>query len=128
MEKSNMITSEFIKSHPDWMFLYGDNLLQKGEEGHRILYKDLPNCIGIPTKRKPCHRDDSFFYDKDFTEVTSLIRNTLVTPILTLSYSKIILVPGIGRQEDESLLYIHAPLTYHWLVGFLDGIQILNPE
>ncbi|MBX2806491.1 MAG: hypothetical protein KTR19_11000 [Hyphomicrobiales bacterium] len=57
-----------IKSHPDWLFVFGDNLERKGYGGQARAARDEPNAVGIATKRSPGMGPDDFFTDGDKTK------------------------------------------------------------
>lgn len=54
-----IITKEYLKSHPDEIFVFGDNQLHVGKGGAAIL-RDEPNVYGFITKKYPSH--DNFAY------------------------------------------------------------------
>lgn len=110
----HIITDSFVKQHPDWIFIYGDNLIHKGEEGHRILFSHLPNCYPVPTKKRPCHREDSYFNDKEYFYNEKHIKESIDK--IPFEYTFVVLIQGIGKEEDDSMLYIKAPGTYNYLI------------
>ena len=51
------ITEEFytpglLRSMPEKIFVFGDNLLQRGTKGQAAI-RGEPNAVGVPTKRAP---------------------------------------------------------------------------
>lgn len=59
---------DFIQAHPDWLFVFGDNLERRGLGGQAKEARGEPNAVGIPTKRKPNNDDDAFLTDADYHE------------------------------------------------------------
>ena len=55
----------YIKAHPDWLFVFGDNLECEGLGGQAAEARGEPNAIGIATKKKPSMSPDAFFMDND---------------------------------------------------------------
>ena len=45
------ITREFVRNHPDFIFVFGDNLAKKGLGGQAREMRGEPNAVGIATKR-----------------------------------------------------------------------------
>lgn len=43
------VLREFIQEHPDWLFVFGDNLSEVGYGGQAHEYRGEPNAIGIAT-------------------------------------------------------------------------------
>jgi len=58
------VTEEILREHPNWIFVYGDNLLHKGTGGAAAL-RHLPNTYGFVTKKQPRREDrDPFKVDE----------------------------------------------------------------
>ena len=55
-----IITPKVCRDNPDILFVFGDNLLNRGKRGQAII-RDEPNAWGIPTKRVPSMSSGSFF-------------------------------------------------------------------
>ena len=62
IETMDMFTEEIVKANPNKLFVFGDNMLRYGKGGQAII-RDLPNTLGIATKRAP--RTDEFAYFSD---------------------------------------------------------------
>ena len=62
IETMDMFTEEIVKNNPNKLFVFGDNMLRYGKGGQAII-RDLPNTLGIVTKRAP--RTDEFAYFSD---------------------------------------------------------------
>lgn len=61
-------TRAFIRAHPDWLFVFGDNFERKGLGGQAKEARGEPNAVGIITKRKPSNAPDAFLEDGDFSQ------------------------------------------------------------
>ncbi len=44
-------TRAYIRAHPDWLFVFGDNMMRRGFGGQAAEARGEPNAIGIATKR-----------------------------------------------------------------------------
>jgi len=62
-----------VKSHPERMFVFGDNVARVGLGGQAKEMRGEPNSIGIVTKWLPSSNDQSYFYDFQFPAVKLLI-------------------------------------------------------
>lgn len=61
-------TRKMIQAHPDWLFVFGDNLARTGYGGQAKEARDEPNAVGVATKRKPTMNADAFLCDGDYEE------------------------------------------------------------
>ena len=75
-----VITAEYLRQHPDHVFVFGDNTIRKGKGGAAIL-RDEPNTYGFITKKYPNNQDDSFYrpgeyrrmFDKELFDLSFVI-------------------------------------------------------
>lgn len=63
-----IVTKEFLDSHQDVVFVFGDNLIHKGYGGAAIL-RDHPRAYGFITKKYPTNEDDSFYGVTEYRDV-----------------------------------------------------------
>ncbi len=61
----NKYTKELVINNPRTLFIFGDNVAQVGKGGQACI-RGISNTIGIPTKRFPSMKENSFFNDDDF--------------------------------------------------------------
>jgi hypothetical protein len=62
------IDANFLDSHPNAYFIFGDNLQKKGYGGAAIL-RDHPHAIGFITKKFPDNDDSSFYKPEEYSSV-----------------------------------------------------------
>ena len=60
-----IITAEYLKEHPNHIFVFGDNTLRIGKGGAAIL-RDIPNTYGFITKRYPNTDNKSYYTVKEY--------------------------------------------------------------
>lgn len=70
---SNFITRADIRASPDTLFVFGDNMKERGLGGQARQMRGEPNAVGIPTKWNPTMEEDAFFIDSDLPAVQGLI-------------------------------------------------------
>lgn len=70
-------TRAYIKAHPDWLFVFGDNMLRHGLGGQAAEARGEANAIGIATKRKPSMEPDAFLTDSDYDNWFAAEKSTL---------------------------------------------------
>lgn len=66
MEYVKHITRDMLKSRPDTLFVFGDNMIARGLGGQAKEMRGEPNAVGIPTKMLPGMGYADFFRDEDF--------------------------------------------------------------
>lgn len=59
-------TRAYIQAHPDWLFVFGDNLARAGYGGQAKEARGEPNAIGITTKKAPNMTPDAFLTDANY--------------------------------------------------------------
>ncbi len=68
MEKEIIIDKDYLRKHPEKVFVFGDNTIREGYGGPAIL-RDEPNTYGFITKIKPDNEPSSFYTLNDYEEV-----------------------------------------------------------
>jgi hypothetical protein len=107
-----------IKSHPKKIFVFGDNNLRYGKGGQAII-RDLPNTIGLRTKKAPNNQLSSFYSDSDLEEnKKNIIEDILTIKDLQLKGNVIVFSNG-GYGTGLSKLKEHAPKTFEYLCDCL---------
>lgn len=110
------ITRRFVKTNPDKLFLFGDNLEQRGFGGQAAAMRGEPNAIGIPTKKKPYLSDDAFFSDSEFISNKSAIDAAFATIEKTIQTGyRSIVIPTDGLGTGRAQLDKRAPKTFSYL-------------
>ena len=62
------ITAEYLNSHPDEIFVFGDNTRRIGTAGAAAL-RHCPNTYGFLTKKFPNNRNDSFYKPDEYRTI-----------------------------------------------------------
>jgi hypothetical protein len=62
------VTEEYLRSNPDSVFVFGDNILRRGFGGAAFL-RNEPNTYGVITKKKPTNENDAFYRPEEYLEV-----------------------------------------------------------
>ena len=63
IEYVKKLSEQLCMDNPDALVVFGDNLIGKGKAGQACI-RDMPNAYGIPTKRLPSMKENSFFSDQ----------------------------------------------------------------
>jgi len=123
IEYKSFITREYIREHPEKIFLFGDDLLHKGYGGQAKEMRGEPNSFGIPTKKNPTMNSSAFFTDNEFLENARVIDESFVnirTKIPEFNLKKdVVVIPKAGIGTGFAKLQEKAPMTYGFLLGRL---------
>jgi hypothetical protein len=63
-----MITNEWLRDHPNYIFVFGDNTIHRGHGGAASL-RDNSNAYGFITKRFPTNEDKAFYDTLEYLPV-----------------------------------------------------------
>ncbi len=108
----------FVKEHPEWIFVYGNDLHGQGMEGMGFFFSGFPNAFMVPVCHKLC-ANKRYFYDTAYGLWAPEIKKAVDEiprdgrPILPMP--KI----GFGCSRMKEL----APLLYKYLWSLLDEIR-----
>lgn len=104
IEVEAVFSVELAQSHQDKIFVFGDNLTQRGRGGQAIIRFE-PNAFGVPTKRSPRMDDDAFFSDREderLALVAALRKLYRLGESHTLVFPKAGLGTGMAQMERRS--------------------------
>jgi hypothetical protein len=100
-------TPELLQKHPNFLFVFGDNLTKTVGNGGQAIIRNETNALGLVTKRLPSHTPDAYmtgtdedyyYVDKDLTTIRNL-----------LSSGSSILFPAAGLGTGLARLQTTAP-------------------
>lgn len=92
--KNRIITREYLRNHPNEIFVFGDNHFRRGTGGAAIL-RDEPNVYGVITKKTPSQNPEDYFTIEEYRPVFEQELSKLVDEI-TQNRDKTYLVSRIG--------------------------------
>ena len=119
VKHESFISRKDAQAHPNIIFLFGDNLQEKGYEGQAKELRGETDCIGIPTKKKPSMEPDAFFLDDEFDENKKAIDNAFKK----IPKDKNIVIPKNGIGTGYARLEEKAPRTYKYLKKKLKELE-----
>lgn len=109
-----------LQENPHVVYLFGDNLIQEGLGGQAGEMRGEPNAIGIPTKKAPNNRSESFFTDSEFKENCDAI---LAAFKKIPEGTKMLVIPSDGLGTGLSALPEVAPKTNTFLQGIIKHLR-----
>lgn len=116
IERLQFITRKTVRANRDKLFLFGDNLEQRGLGGQAAAMRGEPNAIGIPTKKSPSYRGDAFFSDDEFEQNKAAIDAAFAEVSRAATDSiRAIVIPSAGLGTGRAQLDKRAPRTFAYL-------------
>lgn len=116
VQRIKFITREYVRSNPDKLFLFGDNLEGRGFGGQAAAMRGEPNAVGIPTKKSPSFAERAFFTDDEFALNKAAIDTAFSTILAAIKDSnKIVVIPADGLGTGRAQLDKRAPRTFAYL-------------
>lgn len=106
-------TRIYIKAHPDWLFVFGDNMMRHGYGGQAAEARGEPNAIGIATKVKPSMESDAFLADQDYDNWFAAERSTLRRLMEASRSGRTIIWPHDGIGTGMAQLERRAPSIWN---------------
>ena len=122
IEIRERITRADLRAEKEKIFLFGDNLAERGLGGQAREMRGEENAVGIPTKKAPDNNRASFFTDNEFTEN----KRAIDTAFGKIPPDKIIVIPKAGIGTGLAQLAEKAPQTFAYLNEKLDEIGFDN--
>ena len=116
VKKVKWYTIELANSHPDHLFIFGDNTIGQGCGGQAAI-RYCKNAYGIPTKKYPTMSANAFFYDEDFDLNTILIKEAIDKTPTNYEY---IVFPQDGLGTGLAKLPETGPKIYRYLVDSIN--------
>jgi len=119
------ISHTFILSHPEWIFLYGQDYADKGCLGQAWAASKEPNTYPVPTMLKVCASStDRLFMDADIVNVKRMIDEKLA--LVPTNKGPIIPFPKLGCGHSQ--MKFVAPKCYAYLQEAISKIAYPNIE
>ena len=115
--KNNWSVSD-VASNPDKIFVFGDNNARVGRGGQAII-RDLPNSVGIRTKKEPSDKLVAYYKDSEYDQNTkNILSDILEIKSIAIAGSTIVMSKG-GYGNGLAKLKEKAPNTFKFLCDSL---------
>ncbi|QYO68054.1 hypothetical protein [Leptolyngbya sp. 7M] len=125
--RMRFITRDYVRANRNKLFLFGDNLEQRGFGGQAAAMRGEPNAIGIPTKRSPSYAEAAFFTDNEFEQNKAAIDLAFARIAKAVSNStRVIVIPSDGLGTGRAELAKRAPRTFAYLQSRLTELSDLS--
>ena len=113
------IARKDLKANPNKVYLFGDNIQEKGYGGQAKEMRGEANAIGIPTKKAPNMRSDAFFTDSEFNEN----KNAIDKAFNKIPDDKEVVIPESGIGTGLADLKNKAPKTFKYIQSKLSLLK-----
>lgn len=115
---------EEVSEMSDKVFLFGDNTEDRVNTHHiptktQAVIRDLPNAIGIDTKKNRGTDESSYFTDADFDVFKAQVDDAINKAILS---GKPIVLPKEGIGTGKAMLQTKAPKLFNYLQNELNKL------
>ena len=111
------INRNFVRDHPNDIFIFGDNILRSGFGGQAKEMRGELNAVGVMTKRKPTMDSDAFLSDDNPTDMMNVATDLMrVMGYVNLGYQ--IYAPKKGLGTERARLKEKAPKIHAFIVDF----------
>lgn len=121
-------TREFIKAHPSWYFIFGDNLARAGLGGQAGAARGEPNSLGVATKKAPTYVARDFFTDKEYWFNVGEISGDLFRVIEALKAEDVVVWPADGIGTGIADLANRAPETLKFINCVVESLKKIYGE
>jgi len=109
------IEKHHLRANPSTLYVFGDNMEERGFGGQAREMRGEKNAVGIPTKWAPSMREDSFFSDEDFDSVKDRIDARMAEIESHLERKGRVVLPRRGLGTGLSELDTKAPVIYAYI-------------
>lgn len=121
LERREWITKQMLRSEPDTLFVFGDNLARFGRGGQAKEMRGEPNTIGLPTKRSPYQ----YLTDSDINRIRVATHDDINLLKWQLESGKIVVWPAAGIGTGLANLKIKAPSILKFYDNLLADLEAL---
>jgi len=112
LQTERFITRAMLRARPEVLFVFGDNMIGKGDGGQAYEMRGEPNAVGIPTKWRPSMHADAFFCDRDAPKVLEVVIPIFQRLFNHLEAGGTVIWPEAGIGTGRGQLKERAPEIY----------------
>lgn len=117
-----------LRRQHDWLFVFGDNMAERGFGGQAKECRGEPNAIGIPTKWQPSMTPDSFFCDDELEDVRPTIDGAFLELSGHLRKGGTVVWPMDGVGTGLAKLDERAPVIFSYIQDWLSKLEDICNE
>lgn len=118
----NWFSRKIVKENKNIFFVFGDNLVKKGKGGQAVI-RGLKNTIGVPTKKYPSNRSNSYMSDDELNSNKEAINQAFVKINEKIKEGYFIALPKDGLGTGLAKLKEKAPKTNEYLLNKIEKLK-----
>lgn len=126
MQYEKFITRKLMQENPNTLYVFGDNMVERGMGGQAKEMRGEPNAVGIPTKFLPSYEDKAFFNDDDLFRVKTKIDAQVLKLFLHASEGGEIVWPSDGIGTGLADLKNKAPAIWKLIESYRIALERLT--
>lgn len=112
--ESDWFSREKCHANPKHLYVFGDNLLRKGEKGQAVIRRCC-NSAGVITKKYPSNNKDSFFLDVDINQFKEELEADISDIFTRMPKYEALVFPKDGLGTGLAALPTKSPLCFKYL-------------
>lgn len=126
--RMKLVTRDFVKAHPEMLFVFGDNMAGVGLGGQAKAMRGEPNAIGVPTKWSPSRNELAYFSDDEFwaserCPIYFAINQAFAAISAAQSLGRDVVVPADGLGTGLAELPTRAPAIHAYIESRIRGME-----
>jgi len=114
-----MIYRKDLRSNPNTLYVFGDNLKRQGMGGQAAEMRYEPNACGVATKKSPGTSPADYFRDNEYIKNLEIFHNDLDRVENHLKVGGEVVFPTNGLGTGLSRLTQTAPQSYQALTDII---------
>lgn len=122
------IKRQDLRDNPEWIYVFGDNLMRVGMGGQAAEMRGEPNAYGIPTKFAPGNNAEDFFNDLDYENISMQYAEDFGYLESEIENGKTIVFPEDGLGTGLADLPNKAPEIYTYLQTCMQRLKEFSDD
>ncbi len=119
------VTRADLRANPNTLYVFGDNMQQRGMGGQAKEMRGETNAVGVPTKWAPTRDAPAYFKDRDF-------ENRVVIGAIHIKFDRLehwlkkghnVAIPADGLGTGLAELPARAPRIHAYIEGRIRQLQ-----
>jgi hypothetical protein len=110
-----------VKANPDYIFVYGDNDLHRGEDGQAVI-RYTKNGLSIRTKKAPGYDEADYYTDAEYKENVRKLDEDFGAVKKALASGAKVVISANGYGNGLSRMPAKCPRTYAYLEKKLEEL------
>jgi hypothetical protein len=117
------ISRKDLQNDPESLYVFGDNMTERGLGGQAKEMRGEPNAVGIPTKIYPGNEDFDFFKDSDFNRAKVRIDAAFMKLFVHAAHGGLIVWPEDGIGTGLADLENKAPKIWAFIEDYFIALN-----